>query len=179
MKKIGNVEHLGSDEKFLNETKELARKIFKSPNNSRSEKEVEKSTTQGALGEWSLKESIPGSRFGDGIRNDVIGIMDEEEERLDTKTGIWDGTDDDLPVWWNIGGNGSYDNIYKQAESDNLDAVVRLYINKNTHDIYLRWKADAKTFKSYVRKSHFDKNLYYDQKEAIKNGHCIEYSEEA
>jgi len=184
MKKIANVKHLRYDEKFIDETQELAHINFKSPNNSRSYEEVLKDTLQGKLGEGGLKESIPNSRFGDGIKNDVIGIMDKEEERIDAKASMWDGDDDTLPKWWNIGRNEksglcSYNNIFVQANSNNLDTVVKLYINENNYDVFLRWKADAQTFESYICKGNFDIPFYYNVWIAIKNGDCIEYKEEA
>lgn len=58
-----------------------------------------------------------------------------------------------------------------------LDKIVLAYTDKATGGVYLKFSANAKTFASFVRKSHFNNGMYYDNIMAQKNGNCYIYGD--
>lgn len=74
--------------------------------------------------------------------------------------------------WWNYNPSNYkffLDNAYK------LDYIVLCYYDKNTGDVYLKFRADAKSFADYSSYSKYNNNCYYNNKKAVAADACIEY----
>jgi len=71
--------------------------------------------------------------------------------------------------WWTLKRSPLSTNYdYFIQNSEKIDYIVLIFIDEK-NEMYLKYRANAKTFKNYVQKSKFNDGLYYNNERASRN----------
>lgn len=153
---LGDLNKYLQDEIFINHCRTLAEQY---KTNNRSFEEVLKHTAYGEAVEELASAGL-------------------SLQRTDFSTAKYDATKDGLKIeikhtvkdskWWNFK-MSSYK--YFLDCSKDLDYIILCYVQGT--ECYLKYIANAKTFKDYIKESNF-KDHYYNVDKAIAEGQCYE-----
>ena len=157
MLQLGNLNKYFTDADFIRHCEVLARQ-YKA--NERSFAEILRHTTYG--------EAV------EKICSDVLKL-----EQTDFSISAYDATKNNLKIeikhtvknskWWSFK-HVSYEYFLKN--SANLDYIFLCYVD-DSNNCYLKYIANAKTFRDYIRESNF-KDYYYNVDKAVQYRQCYE-----
>lgn len=152
--KIGNVSEKIKNPNFIEYCKKLCTN-FKS--NNRTEEEIFHHTLYGEAIEDLVCEKFGLAKVGFDIPEyDAI----KDNKKYEIKHTISESD------WW-VYNPLNYEFFIKN--SNDLDYIILIYLNKQNGDIFLKYVANAKTFKKYSRKSSYNDKFIYDVRTAEAN----------
>ena len=157
MLKIGNINDVKTDE-FIETCKEHA-KVYKLRGRN-----FETILNQTIMGEAC--EILVANHFGYNLVDFSIPEYDliDGNKKIEIKHTVKN------LKWWTF----KLENYeFFRKHHKNLDYIFLCYVDKNTDDVYLKFKANAKNFFNYVYNSKFNDNVYYNNEIAARNGDCI------
>ena len=157
---IGNLSNKIKDTKFIDYCKELA---VKYKLNGRTFKDVLEHTIYGEAIEDTVCKKF-------GLTKIPFEISEYDAEKDGKKYEIKHTISES--DWWVFNPDG-YQFFFQNAK--NLDYIILIYLNKQTNDIYLKYVANAKTFKDYCRKSSYNEKYIYDVRSAEINNEVKSY----
>lgn len=157
---IGNISNTITNTDFINYCKELA---VKYKLNGRTFKDVLEHTIYGEAIENAVCEKF-------GLTKIPFEISEYDAEKDGKKYEIKHTISES--DWWVFNPDG-YQFFFQNAK--NLDYIILIYLNKGTNDIYLKYVANAKTFKDYCRKSSYNEKYIYDVRSAELNNEVKSY----
>ena len=155
---LGNINHLKNNTDFYEECFEMA-KQYKT--NNRSFAEILEQTVSGEAVERIACQALKleQSPF-ENAKYDAIG----------TNGGIYEIKHTIINAkWWNF---KNYE--YFLENSHEIDYIILCFLDVNG-DVYLKWKADAPSFKDYIASSKFTDGYYYNVDIAERQNKCKSY----
>jgi len=158
---IGNVDKFFSDSEFMAHCSEISKNFVA---RGRSAETITNHTAQGEAVERTLCEfyNMQQTPF-EFLKYDAVSSSGTKVEIKHTTQNLkyWTFTKEQY-------------NFFLSNTND-IDVIILCYLDKSTNNVYIKFKANAKSFEDYCSKSKFNDKFYYKADIASNRKQCLIY----